>query len=785
MKAKFFAKKAVLSWVRVPAVLLVWLAGAAYADSGSPPYEILPGVSITEEACDTSSEAFGKVDAADRFGIMSFDKCVDIHHLDWSSDPYWTTPEVAKDRFVVAPRGNVAFVFYVQFRDHATQLHAHYKITVTAKGMLPGETATGIGEVTLWGSQAPDVPASAKNTYLQATTTRPAAAEVVIPVNVDWAESRVSFKVESSQGVGSDDPIVESCTTPAAKRAGLICTHPDWTNAGIYAGPDLSGVNAGITLPAAITKDEFVLFVQPAGKLQLPILPVAIVYAPLGNGTKAQSSYQVATVTGSTLKFGTTNTAGWTSSSDDKTTYSGDAGVSYNDAKLGVKFSSSPTWAKTSTSGETSTGKTGSIMTSDQIGYVVAIPATTTLPLSQVTYETQPFWSDLFIATINAQSAVWDYPGGPVIEPLGNSAMIQIPVKWLVQAAKTPTSLPTSSGACGTDASYLADPHVLRYMSGSGVECLYLSPQDAKNILALDIFYAKKTQSAAPSAFRRLSYGNFYDQLTVNSTQQTQLSAGEKTTNKYTTSVTSSESNMIGGNLSFSKVLDYLGFTLNATSESTTSLAKSATVSYESETTQTLQLQTQASTTIHDNPPPTKPVPVGVYQDLLFQGLAVQVPDMNFPVPPDADDSGPQQPPGASASSSQCGTFVEEKITLRKPGGPVVPIHRVRTIPCILDSKLPILVWNDNRPPKNPPNEYVVRSAYGDWTVSRKIEKGQVIVQVQGDRAKAAKRHFARPIPAAAKATVRAPRIQKADTMVSPGSGTQEIKRGQALNVDK
>ena len=155
---------------------------------------------------------------------------------------------------------------------------------MTARGPN-GQVASNSGALTLFGSKATD----ATSPSLQPLPGGGIMAKVDIPINVDWAESSVTFSVETSQGVGGDNPNWESCRTPQ-ENVDLnltVCSEPLWENSATLTGPDLSAVNAGITLPAAIDKTEFALFVLPAMEFQLPVLRVAIVYAPLGNGKSA------------------------------------------------------------------------------------------------------------------------------------------------------------------------------------------------------------------------------------------------------------------------------------------------------------------------------------------------------------------------------------------------------------------------------------------------------------------------------------------------------------------
>jgi hypothetical protein len=70
-------------------------------------------------------------------------------------------------------------------------------------------------------------------------------------------------------------------------------------------GPSLASIPLGISYSKALTPDAFLVVVTPAAAFQLPVLPVAILYSPLGNGKQAQSSITLTETTGTNQQIST------------------------------------------------------------------------------------------------------------------------------------------------------------------------------------------------------------------------------------------------------------------------------------------------------------------------------------------------------------------------------------------------------------------------------------------------------------------------------------------------
>jgi len=683
----------------------------------------IPTATIIEQECDANSQAFQKFwGGSAPQGVFPFSDCAEI--TDWEP--------ISTQRYVIVPSGRLNFQFLLFLSEqnrgtatyfppkgersvNGTQLHAKITVTVTVTGPN-GESASNSASITLFGSQAPDAPAGAKVSGLQATPGGWAYAALGIPVNVDWAESSVVFTVKSSQGIGSNDPILETCTTPADEKTGLVCSIPDWTDQGSMTGPDLSSVNAGLTLPAAIPPSEFVVFVMPAVKFQLPVLPVAIVYAPLGNGSKAQSQYQISTTTGQSSQLGNadTSTTAWTA--DDKTTYGGGLTLSDLENKVAnLGFTVSGTWDNSVESDNQQTyGTTGQIVNSYQIGDQYTLPACSNLPLNQITFASQPFWCDVILAVANPQFAIWDYPGGPLIQPLGSADTIEIPIMQLDACIKSPNALQTPTPNSTNQS------HFLEYASGPSqatTQYIWLTSTDCSDIADLDEFYLTGSQSSAPLAYRVLYGGSVSTAnnafTTVSSTQQTQLMVGQTSQTQYTTKITASESTNLGVSTTVTLLADETLKLVGSASgswNSTTITGNTTGTMYSAQSSVSLQSQTQASTAIQDSSGII--VPVNILQDSIFQGIAVQDTDMNFSTSP-----------------------------------VITPI--CCAVPTGLFAKLPMVDWRDFASKRRKAPSYVVKSPFGYVIVRNQPNPAEVAKELQQIRADAARRHIPRSVPTA------------------------------------
>ena len=370
---------------------------------------------------------------------------------------------VTTKRIVLVPRGNLEFDMTVISAVPVPTAHsgrankpAHaelaYTVTVTATGVNPGVAAqprslSGV----LQGFQS---------------------AKLRIPINVDWAESVVT--IEASFGLDVCD---EGYFNP--KLGDLIqqCSGRMFGT----KGQDLSSIALGASFPFSFPNNAFLVVATPAAAFTLPVLPVAILYGPLGNAGK--SSYTISAVTGSNQQF--TNSKGQTFgfSQDDKTSYSDGISLSLGKSAdafggkfdAGITFGGSSGTSKDHSSTETH-GTTTSVVTQDQISTQYSIgPFKDQPPLDHVTFGTQPYWKDVILAAIDARYAIWDYPAGPVIQPWSNAEVAELPVLQLDACYRSPDMLKPASL---TPATWQKQPRVCGGDHDSRQRCEREQPRD-------------------------------------------------------------------------------------------------------------------------------------------------------------------------------------------------------------------------------------------------------------------------------------------------------------------
>ncbi|HEX4841885.1 MAG TPA: hypothetical protein VFV60_06925 [bacterium] len=338
---------------------------------------------------------------------------------------------------MIVPRGNVRFEFPL-FSSLASS-HSHlsgdysfyYAVRVTVTGPN-GETASQSGSVTL-----------------RAATPQTLA----IPINVDWAESSVTFRIILRQRLVVVPP---PCPPGASCKA-----VGDEIATGEFPGPDLShtpnypptfpGSSWPIALPGE-TMDSFLLLVTPAAGFQVPLLPVAILYAPLGNGAQARSSFTVTDIVTTNQQFTDSHGQAVGFTHDDKTQYQDGVALSFlgkdgSGNKVNVGAALSGSWdASVETDNEDTYGMSGSLITENemQVQYTI-LPGKTQPPVDLMTWATQPFWNDVILAVTDAQYAVWDYPAGLVIQPLGSMGVIPLPLRMLDHCAHSPHAVEPAS----------------------------------------------------------------------------------------------------------------------------------------------------------------------------------------------------------------------------------------------------------------------------------------------------------------------------------------------------
>jgi hypothetical protein len=578
----------------------LWVSAPVIAQVSEP--FVIQGPDILQQECDDPSQ------------FSSFDQCKTIAYVNGSLIP--------QQRFVAVPTTNVEFDFFMTFTDHNLPVHATYIVTVNATSTVTGVTKSSTGTLLLYGALAPDAPPGVQGTQQAPAGGGTAFGLLAIPLVLDWAESIITFEFELSQGVPGVDPI--SYPGPDCDRD--VC--PMLTANGNYVGPDLSKTSTAPWMPSDMSSDAFALFVTPAAKFQLPVIPVAILYAPVGNGSAVESSYTVSTTAGRNLQF--SNSAGKITgmTSDQKTTYT--QGASVADTAAVYKLTAS--WDKSvDAQFEMDNGILGTFVTSNEVSTQFKLPAATTTPLNQLNCWSQPFWQDRFIVAINSQFAIWDYPGAPIIQPLSSANIADLPLTAVLACSSTPDP-PTCTSANGTD------PHCLSFDEQGTTQFVKLSSQNCADMASLDPFYVAKAQSLGGNLqshpWRQLAGGSINlsggFSYNVKSDWQTQGEYGQETKLQSSETVNAIATTALDLSTTFTAGL--LQQTLGIGFSDTDTSKNGTTLTYDTIDKVVLQTETVADTTIQDSSGIR--FPEIVLQDSVFQGVAVQGSDMHYPVIP-------------------------------------------------------------------------------------------------------------------------------------------------------
>jgi hypothetical protein len=586
---------------------------------------------------------------------------------------------ITQNRVVLVPQGAFEFQLPVSYAP-AIPVGARFfsegiSVVVNVTGPNPGETTS--------------------NT-VHATFSSSGSTTLTIPINVDWSESIVSFDIGVSQ----------SYTTIACWAKGCVSTPHDSSYA--VTGPSLASIPFGISYSQALTPDAFLVVVTPAAAFQLPVLPVAILYSPLGNGKQAKSAITLTDTTGTNQQISTTTDQTYGYTSDDKTSYqagvtldfgggsSGGSGGNSDKVSVGYNFSGQWDNSVENDTENLSTQATTIAMTSSQSLELDNVPAQGQPPLNEITASTQPFWNDIVVAVADPQFAVWGYPAGSVIQPLGSTGIVGLPIAQLDSCRTTPqavepASLTPSSWEPGTEVSAGAfdigvnsygDPISVEVAitagttgsslpawpagsAGNGATTLdgtvtwmneydhlwadpgstinryiWLDSLTCTQIANLDAFYAAQEQSASLPNYDLLEGPNGTISLNwptddpVTYTNDDKVDIQQTSQEKTTTTIktTSVGTNSQGVTGAVSNLLGQVGINLSLSNSS------SLTTVYTAQSTNQLGNGTdnsgemKESTTIDDTY--AENLSYNVLQDSVFDGLGVQVPSWNFPVPP-------------------------------------------------------------------------------------------------------------------------------------------------------
>lgn len=646
----------------------------------------------------------------------------------WVNVPFQPVHQPSPAVTFVAPSARVAFRFVIELTDPDAGAGSYsYSVNVTARDSANDPPQSASATAVLCGSKSTN--AGCIKPIPPSTN---AVATLTIPLNVDAAVDNISFGYTLSQG-------------------------PVHSASGAQGGP-------------------FVLAVSPLYALQVPALPVAIVYGPVGN--KGVSKLQLSSATGSNLQFSNSNTVGQDNTIDDKEAWSYGLSVGIGSPKAApaaspkttgsgtVGFTATNSWDSSTEASNSSTyGQTQSVVASSQFltSYSptqVVPPGATVYPsLSSSTFDywAEPFWSDLFILATDAQYAVWDYPGNlntagqevPILQPLASSGIIQVNVWTLYQCA---------TGAVG--------------WSPLPFGSVVLSSSDCNSLLNVDPFWVAQTQSlpsppvAFFDAFPNRNVSGADSQFTLQSQISNAFTAGTSNAYTYSTKISSVRVNQLALSGSASATIPTpllltIGLTGSYTSTKTTTATGTTSIAYQtiaSTTSTTTNTATQTpfdtcfSATAPPNLPNGKPNPcssfqVSAYLDYALQGLALQIPYMS-------------EYPNLVISNQNTHA---PRAVLSKPKIPAELKSLPMLCPTCSSVSLPAGTTAN-------PRRYIRDTGYGYVVITEPTQQQQALAQAQASQAylAAVKRHVKRPVPKPGPAFVAA---------ITPAQAAQLLKK--------
>lgn len=478
----------------------------------------------------------------------------------------------------------------------------------------PSATPTNAsGSIVLYDINATDAPSGAQATGQQ-DSGNGASGILHVPLAVDWARSQVTFSITVTQSLpNSSSP--ELPGNEAAPCNSEICAlYESWSNTSIFnsaSTPNPLQTNNCMTNCACPTPQNAIVNIVPPALLQLNLMPLTIVYSPIGS--KAKSSYTLDVQTGTSVQFSQSSQTINATTADDKEALSG--GLSL----LGFTPSGSGSWDNSVTDSQSATNaQMVTITDAADIGYTSTVSWPSTWPaLDAITYSSQPFWNDLVLVAVNPQLAVWDYPSGAIVEPLGSASLLSAYVSQLDNCANQPNGTLTNFGA----------PNA----GSTSNNMIGLSNADCLALLQLDPYWVADTQNAVPGAYRTIlpiGIAGALDQSVTEKTSTT-LAVTQTQTSAYTSEITSIETNSV--NDSFSENYEGLigingGFGVTNTSTGKNTL----TATYIAQQGSTLVNSVSTSNEVSD-PQNTQNVDVVFYQDAYMGSIAVQDQGMDFP----------------------------------------------------------------------------------------------------------------------------------------------------------
>jgi hypothetical protein len=501
--------------------------------------------------------------------------------------------------------------------------------TVASESMTTGASSSpaqsqASGSITLYDFAAPDAPAGAAATGQQAVQNSGISyGELVIPINVSWAQSILTFSITVSQGVPGNDPENMSYEVPEC-NSDVCKVYPFWTNQDTFntannpPSPAYSMITCpegqNCTCPQAQASEVDVV---PFAAFQLGYLPLAVIYSPIG--TKGSAQYTLSDISGTQFSFGSNVNLVNALTADDKES------TTLSVKGEGTTGSGTGTWDLTVENDEgASYGQVATVTNTTELDEMIPNSLPANWPaVSAMTYYSEPFHNDMIIVAPNPQFEVWSYPEGFFAMPIGSALPFQRTVDQLAACASnrlgtTPVQGPTPPGN-GAPATY------------------NLTAGDCAALLTADPFAVQDTQDAIlvpPFIALAGASVNVYKGGTWTEKNNTMTSVQSSVGSTYTTNVTAlssletqdTDNPLAAFEKEINVSIDY--------SNTTSSSAKtSLTMTFSAASTTTLQNGVVSSNQVLDTsptlPPNTSSVPdldisVNVVQDTYFGTIAFQ-----------------------------------------------------------------------------------------------------------------------------------------------------------------
>jgi hypothetical protein len=307
-------------------------------------------------------------------------------------------------------------------------------------------------------------------TFLSASATFTQIANVVrVAVRCDLGDTRVS-----AQSIDQ---------TPAEINSNGQITDPSYYT--YYPTPFYDPTSSNAFNPAWNYETPFEVDIIPTEMLQVKYMPLAIVYAPPGDGSHA--TYQISNTYTSKFTVQDSWAQSYTNSNLNVSTFALNLGLNFLVYQLNAGYSNE--WDDTTTAVNGATTVRSNAWSLSTVNSI-QIPAQMSglPPDDSEPYTKQPFWADQFILIPHAQFAVWNYQPSQAV---GDGPALNIMQLIGVPTAYFPASVGqlvdcALDGFCGTVSSFN------QLLTGAGYSPL--SSLEASNLLSLDPFYTAQWQ---------------------------------------------------------------------------------------------------------------------------------------------------------------------------------------------------------------------------------------------------------------------------------------------------